>query len=269
MRSDVLFKTIFLGTFIFLSGISIASSQSTLRVAVDTSYPPFTFVDEAGILTGFDVDIANALCREIKKKCTIIPVTFEEIIPAISAGKIDFAVAGIGKTAEREKLVDFTDRYYHSHSIFISKLDEALTTIRAENLDGKRIGVQSGTVQEDYLKEMYGTEVILKTWPHFDQLFEALKRKEIDLVFVDGLAGYAYLKSIGGNEMETVGSPIPSAPAQAENQNETRTNLQLSSIAVSKKMPDLRNEIDAAIQTIRQNGEYGKINRKYFEFDIY
>ncbi len=269
MRLSVLFKIAILGTFVFWGGFSTASSQPTLRVAVDSHYPPFAFVDKTGVLTGFDVDIANALCAEIKKKCTIVPVTFEEIIPEIAAGKIDFAVAGIGKTAEREKLVDFTDRYYHSHSIFISKLDETLMTIRAENLGGKRIGVQSGTVQEEYLKEMYGNVAVLKTWPHFDQLFEALKRGEVDLVFVDGLAGYVYLKSVSGEEMETVGSPIPSAPAQAENQNEIHTNLQLSSIAVSKKMPELRNEIDAAIQTIRQNGEYGKINRKYFEFDIY
>ena len=100
--------------FLLLCSIP-ALAEAPLRVAVDAPYPPFAYEDkDTGKLTGFDVDMAEALCRQIKRQCTVLVVPFDEIIPQIVAGKIDMGVAGMVKTPEREKSVIFTDKYFRS-----------------------------------------------------------------------------------------------------------------------------------------------------------
>ncbi len=89
-------------------------------------------------------------------------------------------------------------------------------------------------------------------------MFAMLKEKRVDLIFVDGLPGYEMLKSEGGEEFEAIGDPVDSGGA-----------MSWACIAVSKKQPQLRNDLNAAIQTLLRTGEYGRINRRYFDFTIY
>ena len=231
--------------------------QPPLRVAVDAPYPPFAMLDKRGNLSGFDVDIANALCAELKRTCVIKAVPFDDIIPAIVAGDIDIGIAGMGPSEERRKLVDFTDKYFRSLSIYIEKKGSALSVTPA-GLKGLRIGVQSGTMQDGYLKKHFNaTSTIISVENHEDVL-SMLSKGELDLALVDGLAGYAYLKTPAGEGLETAGGPL-----------ETDDIMNASCIAVSKKQPELREAINMAIQAIRRSGEYGKINRRYFDFNIY
>ena len=225
-----------------------------LRVAVDAPYPPFAMIDKRGNLSGFDVDIANALCEELKRTCVIKAVPFDNIIPSIVAGDFDIAIAGMGATPERLKQVDFTDRYFRSLSIFIEKVG----TVAPPGFKGTRIGTQSGTLQEEYLKKHFGDSLTVVTKPNYDEVLQMLKDGRLDLVLVDGLPGYTYLKSKVGEGLETVGGPVESSDI-----------MDSSCIAVSKKQPELRDAINKAIQSLRRSGEYGRINRKYFDFNIY
>ncbi len=255
--------------FLFALALGEANAQERqpYRVAVFVPYPPFAYLDKTGNLAGFNVDIAQALCNQIKSKCTIVSVPFADIIPGLVNGSIDFAVAGMGTTPDREKLIDFTIPYFRSHSIFIENRDNMIE-ITPEGLKGKRIGTQAGTLQEIYLKKQYGDIATILTWPNFDEPFEALRQRKVDLIFVDGLPGYSFLKSAAGEGMETVGQPV--RPSMLHNRNtDLDEGLETSSIAVSKRHPKLREILNRALQEIRQNGEYGRINRKYFDFDIY
>ena len=228
-----------------------------LRVAVDAPYPPFAMVDKRGNLSGFDVDIANGLCAELKRTCVIKSVPFDDIIPGIVAGDIDIGIAGMGVTAERLKQVDFTDKYFRSLTIFIERKG-TVHALTPEGLKGLRIGAQAGTMQETYLKKHYGNTSTIVVEPNHDTVLAMLGKGDLDLVLVDGLAGYAFLKTEAGADLETVGGPVESAEI-----------MDSSCIAVSKKRPELREALNKAIQDMRRSGEYGKINRKYFDFNIY
>ncbi len=247
---------LFLGTALFGATMPL-QAQTPLRIAVDVPYPPFAFIDGKGNLTGFDVDIAKALCAEIKRECEIKIVSFDQIIPEIVAGNIDIGLAGMGRTPEREKLVDFTDRYFRSHSIFIEKPGTVPSPTR-NGLTGRRVGTQSGTAQEIYLNEEYKDIITILLYPTFEDLLQALKDEKIDTALVDGLPAYTYLKSEEGADYETLGDPI-----------ESDVLVAASSIVVSKTLPEITQQLNSAIQALRNNGTYGKINRKYFDFDIY
>lgn len=240
-----------------MGGKAFAADQPVLRVGVDVPYPPFAMLGDDGKLTGFDVDIAKALCKELGRACDIRPVNFDDMIPAIVEGTLDIAVAGMGASEERKKLVDFTDRYFRSLSIFLQR-QGTLNELTPETLKGRRIGAQSGTLQATYLRETYGDSITLVTASSHDDVYALLKQGDVDLALVDGLPGYSFLKTPEGANLETIGDAVASGGV-----------IDWASIAVSKKQPELREALNKAIQAIRRNGEYGKINRKYFDFNVY
>ena len=231
--------------------------DAQLKVAVGAPYPPFAEHDAEGNLIGFDVDMAEALCRELGKRCEVRSLGFESILPALASGEIDFAVAGMAASEERKRYVDFTDRYYRSRSIFIEK-PGSVGMVTADSIKGLRVGTQTGTAQEEHLREEYGDLITIITSDSFDEILQMLKQGELDLVLVDGLPGYAYLKADLGNGLETVGEAVSS-----------KSVPDWACIAVSKKRPGLRDALNKAIESLRRSGEYGRINRKYFDFTIY
>ncbi len=254
MRSIVLFLT--LGIMVF-SALPAAQAERPLRIATEIGYPPFVFLDKQNALTGFNVDIAKALCDEIKRDCEISAVPFDKIIAGILANDFDMAVAGMEKSPERLEQVNFTDSYFRSRSIFIEK-PGTIASLTPEGKQGKRIGVQIGTVQELYLKQEYKDTATIVSYPTFKAIFEALQADRIDTALVDGLPTYFYLKSAGGDSLETLGDPVHSNILDGS-----------SHIVVSKKFPELTQQLNNALATLRNNGTYGKINRRYFDFDIY
>lgn len=257
-----LLRSIVLVTALAVFGLAFApalsfSGEPVLRVAVSGPYPPFAQLDKEGRLYGFDVDMAEAICRELQKKCEVVNVDFDLIIPGILKGEIDFAVAGMGASPERKQHVDFTDRYYRSVSIFIERRG-TFKEINRESLKGKRVGAQVSTLQAEYLGKNLGDAITLVTAPSYDEIFAMLKNKEIDLVLSDGLPGYAYMTSAQGEGLETIGEPV-----------EPGGSMDRACVAVSKKQPALRDAISQAILELRRTGQYDKINRKYFDFIVY
>src|SRR5919112_5298830 len=95
------------------AGSAAAQSPLKLRVAVEGNYPPFSQIAPDGKLSGFDIDIANAVCAEMKAECTLVQQEFDGIIPALNAKKFDMIVASMTITEERLKAVDFSDPYYN------------------------------------------------------------------------------------------------------------------------------------------------------------
>ncbi|MFL4355853.1 transporter substrate-binding domain-containing protein, partial [Escherichia coli] len=83
-------------------------------IGIEAGYPPFSFKTPDGKLAGFDVDIGNALCEEMKVKCTWVEQEFDGLIPALKVRKIDAILSSMTITDERKKSVDFTNKYYHT-----------------------------------------------------------------------------------------------------------------------------------------------------------
>jgi ABC-type amino acid transport substrate-binding protein len=222
--------------------------------AVDEAYPPFSYTNDQGALTGFDAEIARALCEEIGIRCRVLGMPFDDILPAVVAGTVDAGVSGFGWTAERAEVVDFTDKYYRSTTMFIQRGDSISDTSPAA-IKGKRIGVQKNTIQETYARETFVPDSEVLVFDDNDSLLAAMSAGQCDLGMVDGLAGFSLLKSEAGEGFDVAGDPLPL-------ETESR-------IAVPKRLPAMTAAINAAIPRIRQSGVYDEINRRYFSFSVY
>ncbi len=244
----------FLAVLLLCFTMQLGAQAKTLRVAVDEYYPPFSYLDEqTGQYTGFDVEIAKALCFQAGLDCQIVPVKFDNVFKDIGERKIDIGVLGLGKSEERNKLVIFTNRYFRSSSVFIEI--PGTVEISEEGLRGKKIGVQKNSVQEEYLNKTYAGLAEIVTFAGFDELMEALKTKAVHVALVDGLPVYYKLMNEHDTEFDFVGEPIRLTDD--------------SFIVLHPSLTKERDLLNKAIEKIRASGEYDKINRKYFNFNIY
>lgn len=126
-----------------LAGMSLsASAAQTIRFATEASYPPFELVDANNQIVGFDVDLANALCKEIDATCTFTNQAFDSLIPGLKFRRFDAVMAGMDITPEREKQVLFSTPYYDNSALFVGQQGK-FTSI--DQLKGKKVGVQNGT----------------------------------------------------------------------------------------------------------------------------
>ena len=144
-------KTWAIAPFAILAACSMAtvSAQATdLKVAIDPTYEPFTYKTADGKPTGFDVDIASAICTEIKRKCVFVEQVWDSMIPGLQAKKYDVVISSLSMTEERKRVIDFSDRYYKTPSGIVVKKGTPYTG--PASLKGKKIGVLKGSTQEKW-----------------------------------------------------------------------------------------------------------------------
>ena len=164
---------------------STTAKADTIRIATEGAYPPFNMKDKSGKLTGFDVDIANALCAQMKVECTIVAQDWDGIIPGLLAGKYDAIVASMSITDERKKKVAFTDPYYRNYLRFVARKGKKLM-VDLKGLKGKIVGAQRQTVSSKYLEQNYNGIVKIKVYGTQQAAWLDLKAGRTDAVLADG-----------------------------------------------------------------------------------
>ncbi len=248
-------KKLFIATLavLMLTAFSSITFAKTIKFATEGAWAPFNFVDASGEARGFDVDIAKALCAEMKVDCEIVIQDWDGLIPALKLKKFDAIVASMSITEERLKQVDFTNSYYSGGLRFMGKKKKDLTLSKT-GLKGKNIGAQRSTVASAYLEKHYGDFVNVKLYDTQDNVYLDLISGRLDGALSDELPTYNWLKSKDGKDFEFVG--------------EAFAKDDKIGIAV-RKGDDLREKINAALTAIVNNGTYEKINAKYFPFSIY
>jgi polar amino acid transport system substrate-binding protein len=163
------------------------SRIQTIRFLTDVDYPPFDHAGTDGNPAGLNVDLARLICDEIKISCTIQARPFATLLDALNDNRGDAVIASIAPTAETRRRADFTDAYYRTPARFVARTDSPIGDVLPERLEGKKIAVIAGTAHEAYLKAMF-TEAEVKPYPTAEAAREALRRKEVDLLFGDGIA---------------------------------------------------------------------------------
>ncbi|NEI74016.1 transporter substrate-binding domain-containing protein [Rhizobium lusitanum] len=235
-----------------------ASAEEKLRIATEGAYPPFNQLEPDGTLSGFDVDIAKAICADMKVTCEFMKQDWDGLIPGLLAKKFDLIAASMTITADRKKKVDFTEKYYQTPSQFSARKGSGLG-VDPESLKGKTIGVQRGTIQACYLEKFYSGSSV-KVYPSQLEAFNDLVAGRVDVVFSDRVgAQEQLLKGPDGANYELLGPAQKDPGCLGEGVG----------IALRKNSDDLRTKINTAIQHIRADGTYAKINAKYFAFDLY
>lgn len=231
-----------------------ATADDTLRIGTEGAYPPFNFIDADGELRGFDIDIANALCEEMDRDCEFVTQDWDGIIPGLLADRYDIIIASMSITEERKEAVAFTDRYYTNRLQFLGPKDMDVEISDAA-LEGMNIGVQRATISGQWLDDNMGDVVNIRRYDTQENAYLDLASGRIDLVLADNLVSYEWLESDQGEDYEYKGEPVYSGDEIA--------------IALQQGDDELREELNAALQAIRDNGTYAEINAKYFPFDIY
>jgi len=225
-----------------------------IRIAVDGSFAPFAQVDENGELFGFDIDIAHALCADMKVSCRIMPQTWDGMIPGLKVGKFDAVISSMSITQERAKVVDFSERYYSNVLAFIGAKAQQFD-LSNKGITGLTVGAYRATVSSQYLEDNDNGKVKIKLYDTQDLAYLDLKAGRIDLLLSDKFPAYDWLASSQQN-------------AQFEFKGEDIDINDKIAIAL-KKGSALREPFNQAIKNIWQNGTYQTINNKYFPFSIY
>ncbi|MGF1696105.1 ABC transporter substrate-binding protein [Vibrio kyushuensis] len=239
------------------SGIAQAKEWKTVRFGIEGAYPPFSWTEADGSLKGFDVDMANALCEEMKVKCQIVPQDWDGIIPSLLARKYDAIIAAMSITEERKKRIDFTGKYALIPNKFIAKKGADLNF---DKLEGVKIGVQRATTHDKYLTDNYGSSVEVVRYGSFDEAYLDLANGRIVSVLGDASAlEEGVLNKAGGEAYEFVGPSLTDPKWFGEG----------FGIAVRKQDKGLTKTLDAAILSLREKGVYQEIAAKYFNYDVY
>lgn len=230
-----------------------------LKVAIDPTYEPFTFKTADGKPAGFDVDIAEAICAELKRKCVFVEQVWDSMIPGLQARKYDIIVSSMSITEERKRVVDFSDRYYKTPSAIVVKKGTDYTG--PASLQGKKIGVLKGSTQEKWaMGELKPAGVTVVPYEAQDQVYLDINAGRLDGTVADKVEVHGgFLSKPEGKDYGYVGP----------DQYEPKYYGDGIGIPVRKGRKDLLDQINAAIKTIRANGTYDRIARKYFDFDPY
>ena len=163
------------------------SRIQSIRFLTELDYPPFDYAAPDGNPAGFNVDLARLLCDEIKTTCTIQARRFDTLLDALGDNRGDAVIASIASTVETRKRADFTDPYYRTPARFVARADSPIRDVLPELVEGKKIAVVAGTAHEAFLKEMF-TEAEVRPYANAEAAREALRNKEVDLLFGDGIA---------------------------------------------------------------------------------
>ncbi len=230
-----------------------------LKVAIDPTYEPFTFKTADGKPTGFDVDIAEALCAEMKRNCVYVEQVWDSMIPGLQAKKYDVIISSMSITDERKQAVDFSDKYYATPSRIVVKEGTAYTD--PASLKGKKIGVLKGSTQEKYaMGELKPAGVNVVPYEAQDQVYLDIKSGRLDGTVADQVeVNGGFLRKDEGKGYGFVGPVL----------DDIKYFGYGVGVALRKGEDDLRNQLNAAIAAIRGNGVYETVAKKYFDFDPY
>lgn len=239
--------------------LSLTAQAVDLKVAIDPTYEPFTYKTSDGKPTGFDVDIANAICAEMKRNCVFVEQVWDSMIPGLQARKYDVVISSLSITDERKRVIDFSDRYYKTPSAIVVKKGTAYAN--PASLKGKRIGVLKGSTQEKWaMGELKPAGVTVVPYEAQDQVYLDIKAGRLDGTVADKVEVHGgFLRKPEGKDYSYVGL----------DQYETKYYGDGIGIGMRKGQKDLKDQINKAIKTIRSNGTYNTIAKKYFDFDPY
>ncbi|MDG9930043.1 MULTISPECIES: ABC transporter substrate-binding protein [unclassified Pseudomonas] len=237
----------------------VQADEKPLRIGIEAAYPPFAYKTPDGKITGFDYDIGNALCAEMKVECKWIEQEFDGLIPALKVRKFDAILSSMSITEERKRSVDFTGKYYATPARLAMKAGSEYTDVAG--LKGKKIGVQRSSIYDRYASDVFapaGAEIV--RYSSQNEIFLDLASGRLDATLADVVnIDDGFLKTDAGKGFALVGPDFTDEKYFGEGQG----------IAVRKGDKALADKISAAILAIRANGKYQEVQDKYFQFNVY
>ena len=233
------------------------AQAAELKVSISAEpYPPFFEKQADGKWKGFEVDLANKVCAEMKAQCKIVEVAWDGLIPALKSKKIDVIFSSMSITPDREKVIAFTTPYYFTEAAFVAaKTFKGETTPAA--LKGKILGVQSSTTHADFAKKYYATSAKVKYYNTQDELNADMVAGRVDIMLLDALPAEDFLATPAAAKLQKLGY-APKDPLFGPGVG----------AGLRKEDKDLKQKMDAAIKKLYASGEFDTLQKQYFKVDI-
>jgi arginine/ornithine transport system substrate-binding protein len=233
-----------------------APGWAKVRVGVEGNYPPFSKMGTDGKLSGFDIDIALAVCAQIKAECTLVQQEWDGMMPALNAKKFDMIVASMTITEERRKAADFSDPYYDVPSRWVAKAG-AFKEATPAAFKGRKIIVLRNSPRAKHVADNFKDSEVLLVTKETDVYMELASGRG-DIGFGSSVvSSEAFLKKPEGKGFAQVG---PTVRLEAGGGG--------VGIAFRKGEDALREKVNAALKAIKANGSYKKMADAYFDFDV-
>jgi lysine-arginine-ornithine-binding protein len=248
-----------LSALVALSLQAFTLNAQTIKLGTDPTFAPYETKAPSGEIVGFEIDIAKAVCAKMGVKPVWVENDFDSIIPALQAKKFDVIVSGMAVNEKRKQQVSFTDRVFHTPAAMVVRKGSGLKTL-ADSLKGKSVGMQQGTIFEQYARKYFAPHGVIVTPYKTPDLYRAdLIAGRLDAVMDDAVVlqtnilsrpegkDYEFAKPALRDEIFGVGAAF----------------------GVRKGDTALQQKLNKAIAQIRKDGTYAKIAKKYFTFDPY
>ncbi|MFC7392199.1 basic amino acid ABC transporter substrate-binding protein [Scopulibacillus cellulosilyticus] len=224
-----------------------SNDNNTIIVGADTTFPPFES-EVNGKVTGFDIDMVKAIAKKEGFKVEIKTMPFEGLIPALQAGSLDMAVAGMTIKSDRMKNVNFSNAYYKSGLSILVKKDSKIKNVK--DLKGHLVATKKGTSSVDYLTSHGVNGSDIKQFKDINDAYQALENGGADAVLFDNPVNINF-KSKRDN-VKIVGGLLTG---------------EYYGIAVNKKKADLLKKVNDGLAKMKKDGEYKKLFDKYLDGD--
>ena len=227
-----------------LMGSAFDANAQEITFAMEPSYPPFETTNEKGEIIGFDVDVANAICKEIQATCHFKSQAFDALIPGLKSKRFDASISAIDITDARAKQVAFSNAYYDSSASYVALKG------KADLASAKTVGVQNGTTFQQYTAAE-SKQYNVKAYASLQDAILDLKNGRIDIIFGDT----AVLADMISKEAEIqfVGDKVTDKKYFGNGLG----------IAVNKSSKELLESLNKGLEAVKANGEYQKIYDKW------
>jgi polar amino acid transport system substrate-binding protein len=230
-----------------------------LRFVTEADFPPFNYLDGEGALTGFNVDLARAICLEVNAACDIKVRPWDELVTGVAAGEADAAIGAMRITWNGVAKLEFSDRYFHTPGHFAGKKDGLVTEITPETLEGKTVGVAKGTAHEAYLKAFFHDSAI-KTFENIDAARDALADGKTAFLFDDAIGLSFWVNGTNSRQCcELKGGAFLEPKYFGDG----------LAIGLPKGDRQLKVLIDGALVRVRESGRFEELLQRYFPTRIY
>ncbi|PPK53568.1 transporter substrate-binding domain-containing protein [Marinobacter persicus] len=231
---------------------SAQAQDRDLRIAFDVPYEPFEYRSDDGELTGFEVELAEAMCEEMQANCEFVIQAWDGMIPGLLARKFDLIMSSMSITEERAERVNFSEPYYITPGGWFARDNFNTDVTNMDAMADKTVGVQRGTTMDTYVTENMGGTVNIKRYTTAEDMVLDLEGQRLDVVFVDYPVGEQTILNREG--FKEVGEPVKLGQGVG--------------VAMRKRDRDLTKEVNAALKTLKEDGTYDDIMKKYFSYDI-
>ena len=252
------------GLVFFLAANAATAFEGTLKVGTEGEAPPFSMADANGMVTGFDADVANALCDKLHVKCVFSVQAFDILVPAIDTKRFDVIVSALTITEERRKKIGFSLPYAATPQYFIVPKGSPLVPLKTLGeikaaLAGKVVGVVNGTTYSRFIAKNIPS-ADLKTYDSLDQLKSDLVARRLDAAFDDAPSVADFMKSPESADFARLDVKVMATDDPA-------TLGQGMGVGLRKTDVDLKQKIDAALCEIIRSGDMKAISEKWFQDD--